>query len=446
MEFIKPGTMLKDKYEIKKLLSKGERGGVYLCYEDHLSKNWAIKELHTDLIKGEERKKALEQFKIEAKLLANLNHTNIPKVIDYFEASGKHYLVMDYIEGWTLKQVIESSSSFIAVRDLINWGIKICEILHFLHSQNPPIIFRDLKPSNVILDMYGELKLVDFGISKIFMPANPTGPFAKVVGSPGFCPPEQYGYRKTDIRSDIYSLGALLYYGASKRIPPESLYIHVGDEALIPLQKLNKLIPTGLEKIILKAMETKAENRFASAEDMKNALISLISGEENHLISEKTSDTDSKLNVVSSFRNIFVDKLFWKETEVPYFDYAASYGVFEKNILLTKFVHSLNYDNFNEFIINCIMAQKKLSLRFLRPAARFYFVCLFLNSSELDKIIESAEKNTTTGVNLFHRFIVPVLLNTREIFDSHIPLTFRDFNGTKNTFLNIRNAVNNIKV
>jgi len=445
MEFLEPGTILKDKYEIKKLLSRSERGGVYLCYEAHLEKNWAIKELHTDLIKGEEKRKALEQFKIEAKILANLNHSNIPKVIDYFEDSRKHYLVMDYIEGWTLKQVIESSSSFIAVRDLINWGIKICEILHFLHSQNPPIIFRDLKPSNVILDMYGELKLVDFGISKIFMPSKPTVQLAKVVGSPGFCPPEQYGYRKTDIRSDIYSLGALLYYGASKRIPPESLYIHVGDETLIPLQKLNKLIPTGLENIILKAMETKPEKRFQSAEEMKNALISLISGEnkENKI---NIHSIDSQLNVVAAFRNIFIEKLFWKETEVPYFDYAASYGVFEKNILLTKYVQALNSDNFNEFIINCIMAQKKLSLRFLRPAAKFYFVCLFMNTSDLAGIVEMAEKNTTTGVNLFHRFIIPVLLNTREIFDSHIPLTFRDFNGTKNTFLNIRNAVNNIKV
>jgi serine/threonine-protein kinase len=146
-------------------------------------------------------------------MLNTLDHTNLPKVIDYFLEKDRYYLVMDYIKGRTVKDYIENNSADMETVEKIMY--QLCDILEYLHGQH--IIFRDLKPSNIMILPDFKIKLIDFGIARIFKDSKQYD--TVIVGTPGFCPPEQYGRGQTDERSDIYSLGANLYYMLTGKVP-----------------------------------------------------------------------------------------------------------------------------------------------------------------------------------------------------------------------------------
>ena len=275
--FFNPGTVLNCRYVINKILGHGGMGAVYLATHVNLGTEWAIKQLldlfGSDEDSQDEKVKAIEQFNIEAKMLARLDHINLPKVIDFFEDSGSYFLVMEFIKGKTLGEIERENIGFLPVEKILFWAIQLCNVLDYLHKQKPhPIIFRDLKPENIMLTDDNTIKLIDFGIAKIFNPASQTGTILRGTGTLAFCPPEQYGTSGTDPRSDIYSLGATIYVLLTKQKCPVSIDRLINKAPLPPMKKSNPHVTSILEQCILRAMELDRENRYQTVLDMKKDL------------------------------------------------------------------------------------------------------------------------------------------------------------------------------
>ena len=195
------GTRLHDRYLVTGIISRGGMGVVYHATDENLGTRVAVKELGHENLTSEEMQMATEQFLLEGEILASLEHPGLPRVYDYFEQDGCHYLVMDCIEGRTLEQVCRESNAPLSEARVTEIGIALADILDYLHHHDPPVIYRDLKPANVMLRDDGQFKLIDFGISKRHSPETGTALFAKGAGTPGYAPPEQYtmdsgGYRR----------------------------------------------------------------------------------------------------------------------------------------------------------------------------------------------------------------------------------------------------------
>ena len=260
----KTGQIIKDRYHIKKILGEGGMSSVFLAEDRTLhNKLWAVKEMKpcgTD----EEQKELERQFLKEAQILCRLKHPNLPGVSDFFSENCMNYLVMEYIEGKTLFDVLQETPGFIREQDLRDWGVQLCEALEYLHCQSPPIIYRDIKPKNIILTPSGGVKLIDFGIARIFDLQKVSDTI--IIGTPGFAPPEQYGKGQTDQRSDIYSLGATLYNLSTKLDPSDNPFCFS-----IP-STINTELSDAYDNAILKALNLRPGDRYKTAAEFKEAL------------------------------------------------------------------------------------------------------------------------------------------------------------------------------
>ncbi len=202
-------TLLHKRYLIQRLIGQGGMGAVYLAKDlKEQGELCAIKEMSLTLVPPEEKEQAIQNFKIEAKILLALKHSNVPYLKGFFFQNRRYFLVMEFINGSTLEDLLERDGPFPERRVLV-WAEQLCDVLAYLHSQNPPIIFRDMKPGNVMVMDDDRLKLIDFGIARFFRPARSSD--TQILGTPGFASPEQYGNAQTDERSDIYSLGITLF-------------------------------------------------------------------------------------------------------------------------------------------------------------------------------------------------------------------------------------------
>ncbi|MBN2550836.1 MAG: serine/threonine protein kinase, partial [Anaerolineales bacterium] len=201
---LSPGQTLNNRYRIVTLLGQGGFGAVYRAWDLNLERPRALKE-NLDTSEAAQR-----QFKREAQLLSDLSHPNLPKVIDHFVLPGQgQYLVMEYVEGEDLQQMLERQGPLTEAQAL-DWIGQVCEALIYLHSQTPPVIHRDIKPANIKITPQGKAMMVDFGIAKASAAGQKTTVGARAV-TPGYSPPEQYGQGTTDAQSDVYALGATLY-------------------------------------------------------------------------------------------------------------------------------------------------------------------------------------------------------------------------------------------
>lgn len=275
--FFNPGTVVNGRYLINKTVGHGGMGAVYLATHINLGTEWAIKQLidlfGSDADSQDEKIRAIEQFNIEAKMLARLDHINLPKVIDFFEDMESYFLVMEFIKGKTLGEIERENTGFLPVEKILSWSLQICNVLDYLHNQKPhPIIFRDLKPDNIMLTDDNTIKLIDFGIAKIFNPSSQTGTIIRGTGTLSFCPPEQYGTSGTDPRSDIYSLGATIYMLLTKQKCPMSIDRLINKAPLPSMKKSNPDVTSILEQCILRSMELDKENRYQTVLDMKKDL------------------------------------------------------------------------------------------------------------------------------------------------------------------------------
>ncbi len=259
-------TILHNRYAVEGLLGKGGMGAVYSARDTRLGdKRWAVKEMSTaGLATAEELGQGVDAFRREAAMLASLSHRNLPKVIDNFEENGREYLVMELVEGRTLSDLLKKRGRPLPVDQVLGWGEQLCDVLGYLHNLRPPIIFRDLKPDNIMVDKNGDVKLIDFGIARHFTPgkSRDTVPF----GTAGYAPPEQYGKGQTDARSDVYALAATLHQLLTGRDPSQDPF------NFPPAQQLNSVVPGPLSSALQKALATAAADRWDTMEDFRRAL------------------------------------------------------------------------------------------------------------------------------------------------------------------------------
>lgn len=262
---LEAGNIVGNRYRIISQLSQGGFGAIYRAEDLSLKTTCALKE---NLDYWDE---AQRQFEQEARLLAGLRHPNLPRVIDYFNVPAQgQYLVMDFVEGYDLQEVIERVGQPLIEKQVLGWIDQICDALIYLHGQRPPIIHRDIKPANIRLTPTGKAMLVDFGVAKRYNPDVRTTEGARAV-TPGYSPIEQYAEGKTDIRADIYALGATLYTLLTARHPPESIDLITGKSMLSPRQ-INPALSLAVERVILRAMELMAANRYETTTQMRQAL------------------------------------------------------------------------------------------------------------------------------------------------------------------------------
>jgi serine/threonine protein kinase len=267
------GTLIGSRYNVIRLLGRGGFGAVYLAVDNRFpDRRVAVKEMGDARLSPTDRAQAITRFRQEANLLSRLQHPNLPAVHDFLEEGGKAYMVMDFIDGQTLAQVQKVAGGPLDEAQVMSWALQICEVLDYLHHQPQPIIFRDLKPPNTMVMSSGQIKLIDFGIARIFrvdavMDTN-------WLGSQGYAAPEQYGLGQgqTDRRTDIYALGAMLYTLLTNREPLASFARMANLRDLDPPRKLNPHLSPGVEQLILTAMQVEKQQRYQSAIEMARAI------------------------------------------------------------------------------------------------------------------------------------------------------------------------------
>ena len=223
------GVMLVSRYRIEGLLSKGGMGAVYYAFDTNLELPVAIKENFFG------QAESLAQFKREALILARLNHPGLPRVTDHFIEQGQQYLVMDFVAGLDLSQMMQQMGHPFSEQVAINTMVQICDTLTYLHHQSPPIIHRDIKPQNIKITPKNQAILVDFGLAKESTTQTALG--AKAVTS-GYSPPEQY-IGGTSPTSDLYALGSTLYTLLTGEIPPDSISLLTTGQSFVPANHIN---------------------------------------------------------------------------------------------------------------------------------------------------------------------------------------------------------------
>lgn len=252
------GSVLDRKYEVIKVLGQGGMSRVYLCRNNRLGNLWAIKEVKKEL-------QCQMGFLAEPNILKKLNHSGIPRIIDIFYENNNLYIVEDYIEGQTLENLIDKEGSLDDIK-ACEIALELCEILAYLHSFEPPIIYRDLKPSNVMITPKNEVKLIDFGISRVYKESKSTDTI--YMGSKGYAAPEQYGLSQSNIRTDIYGLGTTMYFMLMGN-PPDGFTKPLNDNEYADVNN-------ELKKIVMKAMQIEQSNRYADVSAMKSEIIEFL--------------------------------------------------------------------------------------------------------------------------------------------------------------------------
>ncbi|MEW6280823.1 MAG: protein kinase [Candidatus Eremiobacterota bacterium] len=216
------GTLLQRRYRIEELLGQGGMSQVYLATHLGLARRVAIKMLQQLSRDPKEQWKFVERFQEEARILAALNHPNLAAIMDLFMDQQLPYLVMEFIQGRTLEAIVELAPRRLSQRRVLAWAAQLLDVLEYVHSRNPPVIVRDLKPANVMLGEDNRLRLIDFGLARLLTPGGRTQAIVKGMGSEGYAPLEQYGRATTDQRTDIYGLGGTLFFLLSGQHPPEA--------------------------------------------------------------------------------------------------------------------------------------------------------------------------------------------------------------------------------
>jgi serine/threonine protein kinase len=262
--------LLQDRYLILKKLAQGGQSAVYLVADtlDH-STQYALKEMSESELSLADRKQALADFQREADMLRLLNHPALAKVYATFVEDSKHYMVMEYVAGRNLEEVLATAGKPLPEAQVVAWAIALCDVLGYLHRQVPPIIYRDLKPSNIIVQPDETVKLIDFGIARFHQ----TGQSKDTVclGTDGYAPIEQYSGR-TEPRSDIYALGATMYQLLTNKVPAAAPTRVASVASFVPPRQLNPALSAAVEVVILRAMEIHPTHRYADAAEMQKAL------------------------------------------------------------------------------------------------------------------------------------------------------------------------------
>ena len=277
---LRGNTILRDRYKIRQIIGQGGMGSIYLA-DDLLLEGrlCALKEVYQDSNLAEDvLKQTREQFFREATVLARLDHPNLPKVSDFFSHEGRDFLVMDYIPGKDLRTLMVEArqrGEFLSEREVLGWASQLTEALSYLHSQDTPVLHRDIKPSNIKLTPNGLIKLVDFGLVKLMVPDEMTVTVLQGRGTALYTPLEQYGGDSghTDVRSDVYALGATLYHLFTGHPPVEARERFLNPESLVLMEEINPDISLRTQRAVAWAMNLHPADRPESIEIFRKALL-----------------------------------------------------------------------------------------------------------------------------------------------------------------------------
>lgn len=259
---LKSGTIIANKYEIIRKIGQGGMSIVYLAMDVVLNKQWALKEI--DKTTKEFQSVDTPRVLTEVEMMKNLDHPSLPRIVDIIDSEKALYIIMDYIEGETLATVLNMYGP-IKQEEVVKWSLQLCDVLNYLHHQNPPIIYRDMKPANIMLKPEGDVKVIDFGIARKYKPENNEDTVS--LGTRGYAAPEQFsGFGQTDQRTDIYNLGVTIYQLLTGKNPSEPPF------TIEPITKINPDLSNGLEKIIEKCTQSDPDERYQSAEELSIAI------------------------------------------------------------------------------------------------------------------------------------------------------------------------------
>jgi outer membrane protein assembly factor BamB/tRNA A-37 threonylcarbamoyl transferase component Bud32 len=265
-------TVLQSRYEILGVQGLGGMGAVYRARDLRFSaveKVVAVKEMSNTAPDPRQRRIGIQSFEREANILASLSHPSIPKIFDFFTEGQRSYLVIEFVEGQTLEDLLEERDQPFIEEEVVEWALQICDVLAYLHSHTPPVIFRDIKPGNLMARKHdSRIMVIDFGIAKVFE----HGQRGTMIGTEGYSPPEQYR-GSAEPRGDLYALGATMHHLLTARDPRLEPPFTFHER---PIRQLNPNISQELEAAVMKSLAYDVQERFASATEMALALNSAV--------------------------------------------------------------------------------------------------------------------------------------------------------------------------
>ena len=259
----KIGAIIDGKYEILKQIGMGGMSTVYLAMDQHLNKQWAVKEIR---LRADDRESRviIQSLIAEANLMKKLDHPALPRIVDIIDSRDTIYVIMDYIEGEPLSRILEREGPQ-PEEDVLEWARQLCDVLSYLHTRKPPVIYRDMKPGNIMIRPDGNIRLIDFGIAREYKEGKTSDTVA--LGTKGYAAPEQFGGQgQTDARTDIYSLGVTLYQALTGQTPSEPPY------EFYPIRYWAPSLSGGLEKIIAKCVKPNPQDRYQTCAQLYYAL------------------------------------------------------------------------------------------------------------------------------------------------------------------------------
>lgn len=260
---ISDGQVINDRYILQYELGRGGMSKVYLARDIKLNMDWAIKVLDVSSKSSHAKIYKIATEK-EVSLLKSLKHPALPRIVDYFLMDEKMYIVMDYIEGSTLMEILEREGKQ-REEDVVKWMRAVCDVLNYLHTRKNAIIYRDIKPSNIMLTPEGDIKLIDFGIARTYKSTSNSD--TEYLGSRGYAAPEQCSQLgQSDERTDIYGVGATMYHLLTGKHPDQPPY------EFYPIRKWDKSFSRGVQQIVQKCVMTDPQYRYQTAFDVIDAL------------------------------------------------------------------------------------------------------------------------------------------------------------------------------
>lgn len=266
---MEPGIVIGKRYQLLAEIGAGGMSTVYLALDTVLNKQWAAKEIK-DVSDPVQRELIVQSIVTEANMIKSFDHPAIPRIVDLVDESGTLYVIMDYVEGRSLSAVLATDGPQ-PEDEVVNWGLQLCDALEYLHRRTPPVIYRDMKPSNVMLKPNGLVQIIDFGIAREYRDdgGSVTAAMGDTVqlGTRGYAPPEQYGGGgQTDARTDVYALGATMYTMLTGKNPAEPPY------QILPLRQVDASLSPALERVIAKATQPDPVDRYQDCAELAYAL------------------------------------------------------------------------------------------------------------------------------------------------------------------------------
>lgn len=347
------GDIIGGMYTILRKVGSGAMSDVYLAANEKANQQWAVKVVRKDGPLNSEIKK--QRLAVEIEIMKGLRHKYLPRIIDVQEEEDSYIIIMDYVEGISLDKAMVEANGPLPQEDVIQWAVQLCDVLQYLHTKDPPVIYRDMKPNNIMRRPDNTIALIDFGTAREYKTGNTTDTIA--LGTKGYAAPEQFmdpngHYQQTDARTDIYGLGVTMHHlltGKNPALPPYELR---------PIREYNAGFYEGLENIIQKCTQQDPDKRYQSAAELKYELLDLDSNTRayrekkiRNLVTFLVPAVLSVVMAITSLTTLGMSKKKMNEDYGHQLAKAQSASAIYQTILLDP-ARSEAYEMLNEFIVS----------------------------------------------------------------------------------------------